>query len=191
MSPNRNQVCVHKDVVWRCVTSRFSEVFQCRNQDNDRWFSRYIQPGLCQSWQDIWLFGSKEWEDAILCSRGSVSCHFANMSPSCLIRFWRWISAWRGLPHNIPYRWTRPECPSEGDGSMEMSRIKARSRLQPDKPFEDLPWWASEIRRLSLCLRFSLAQSQSSSSSQTIKATCSFLQMRLKGKTLCLSIDVL
>ena len=31
--------------------------------------------------------------------------------------------------------------------------IKARSRLQPDKPSEDLPLWAQGIRRLSFCLR--------------------------------------
>ena len=31
--------------------------------------------------------------------------------------------------------------------------IKARSRLQPDKPSEDLPLWASGIRRLSFCFR--------------------------------------
>ena len=55
--------------------------------------------------------------------------------------------------------------------------MKARSRLQPDKPSEDLTWWDSGIRRLSLCLRFSPTQSQSSSFSKTIKATCSFLQM--------------
>ena len=37
--------------------------------------------------------------------------------------------------------------------------------------------WANGIKRLSSYLRFSPAQSQSSSISQTIKATCSFLQM--------------
>ena len=31
--------------------------------------------------------------------------------------------------------------------------VKARSRLQPDKPSEDLPLWAQGIRRLSFCLR--------------------------------------
>jgi len=31
--------------------------------------------------------------------------------------------------------------------------VKARSRLQPDKPSEDLPLWASGIRRLSFCFR--------------------------------------
>ena len=37
--------------------------------------------------------------------------------------------------------------------------------------------WANGIKRLSSYLRFSPAQSQSSSISQTIKATCSYLQM--------------
>jgi len=31
--------------------------------------------------------------------------------------------------------------------------VKARSRLQPDKPSEDLPLWASGIRGLSFCFR--------------------------------------
>ena len=48
------------------------------------------------------------------------------------------------------------------------------SRTSRQKPCPD---GQSGIRRLALCLRFSPAQSQSSSISQTIKATCSFLQM--------------
>ena len=60
---------------------------------------------------------------------------------------------------------------------MEINGIKARARLQPVKQSEDLHRWASGIRRLALCLRFSPAQNQFSSLSQTIKATCSFLQM--------------
>ena len=52
--------------------------------------------------------------------------------------------------------------------------IKARSRLQPGKPSEDLPYGQSGIRRLPGCLRYAPASSQSSyihNSLRSIKQT--------------------
>ena len=48
--------------------------------------------------------------------------------------------------------------------------IKARSRLQPGKPSEDLPYGQSGIRRLPGCLRYAPASSQSSSIHNSLRS---------------------
>ena len=48
--------------------------------------------------------------------------------------------------------------------------MKVRSRLQPGKPSEDLPYGQSGIRRLSACIRCAPASSQSSSIHNSLRS---------------------
>ncbi|MBQ2242981.1 MAG: hypothetical protein II318_02055, partial [Bacteroidales bacterium] len=51
-----------------------------------------------------------------------------------------------------------------------MTVIKRPARLQPGKPSEDLPYGQSGIRRLSACIRYAPASSQSSSIHNSLRS---------------------
>ena len=61
--------------------------------------------------------------------------------------------------------------------------IKARSRLQPGKPSEDLPYGQSGIRRLPGCLRYAPASSQSSSIHNSLRSIKQTAVWRLESSS--------